>query len=139
MCGVILPGSERTVISGQMLLDRLKRLKLIEQVVLKNGVELVLEAGEDGDLLEAIDALRLEVPSPVDLLEVEFAKGIEHKVHAGDHLRLVKVRVGALRVFLSPLLHGTVDLRKTGVHGRAVDVALLCLEQGHLASGVESR
>ena len=121
-----------------MPLDGLERLELIEQVVLEDRVELVLKAGENCNLVKAVDSLLLECPVPLHGLEIVAPEVVKDGKHASHHLRLVEVVVGSLGVFLGPFFHCSIDRGETWVQSGAVDIAsvvrgeddlpFLCLE-----------
>ena len=108
-----------------MPLDLLEIIKLIEQVVLENRVEFVLKAGENGDLIKAVDSLLFECFIPLHSFEIVAPEVVEDGKHASHDFRFVEVDVGSLGVFLGPLFHCSINLGEAALHGGPVDIPSL--------------
>ena len=93
--------SEAVVVGGDEAHDLVEAGEVLEDAVLENGVELVLEAGEDGRLLVLVQSVLLEALVPVESVQVHDLKFVQHEAHACVHLRLVQELV---RVQGAPLL-----------------------------------
>ena len=82
----------------------IQRLKIFEDAVLEDGVELVLDARQHRVLLEDVEAELLKARIPVQLVQVEQLELVDNLTHAGLHLRLVQERLLLQHVFLWQLL-----------------------------------
>ena len=82
-----------------MLLDLVQVLKGIKNVVLKNGVELVLNACHKSCHLQGVDALEVECLTPLkslEIVELELVKNIQNSY---DDFGLIHALPGHFEVF----------------------------------------
>ena len=93
-----------------MLLDLIEVLERIENVVLEDGVELVLNACHDSGHLQGVNALIVEAFSPVEGLEVVDLELVENEHHSSDNLRLIHALSGHFEILLGEHVVGGVGL-----------------------------
>ena len=82
----------------------IQRLKIFEDAVLEDGVELVLDARQHRVLLEDVEAELLKARIPVQLVQVEQLELVDNLAHAGLHFRLVQEGLLLQQVLLWQLL-----------------------------------
>ena len=74
------------MVMNEMILDLCEVLKMIEDVVLEDGVELVFETGEKSGLFKRIDTLIIPLALPVDCVQIVDSKFFKHIHHSSDDL-----------------------------------------------------
>ena len=82
--------SEAVVVVGDKFLDFLEGIEAFKDSVLEDGVELVLDTGEQRILLVHIKTELLESCFPVKLVQVKQVESVNDLTHAGLHFSLVQ-------------------------------------------------
>ena len=78
------------MVRNDVLLDFLKVLEAFEETILKDRVELVLDARQHRVLLVNVQTERLERGIPVKIVQVQQLEIVNHLRHAGLNFCLVK-------------------------------------------------
>ena len=97
--------SEGIEIVYKVLLDLVEVIERVKNVVLKDSVELVLNAGNNCCHLKRVDALVIEVLCKVKSFEIVNGKLVENPHHSSDNLTLVHAVSSQLQVLLWKLVH----------------------------------
>ena len=85
--------SEAVVVSGDKLHYLVEVVKVLEDAVLKHGMELVLDRGENRGLVKRIEAHAVEGRIPIERMQVNELENVQNLADTGVDLGLIEVVV----------------------------------------------